>query len=223
MHQISTKHAEGKLCSLSLADVNLSLRSLRPSRISRARTINMYATALVLMICGTAFGQDHYRIEPDHSEVHFSLAGTGHEVHGLFHVSSGEIGFDRKTGEMKGTVVVDAARGSSDNNSRDKKMTNEELKATAFPSITFAPTRFTGTLKDTGDSSVQVEGTFTLLGQPHVINVPMMVHIEGDQCIASGSFVVPYVSWGMKDPSVFMLKVAKEVKIDLKLAGSLKQ
>jgi hypothetical protein len=30
------------------------------------------------------------------------------------------------------------------------------------------------------------------------------------------------VSWGMKDPSVFVLKVAKEVKIDLKLAGSLK-
>jgi hypothetical protein len=34
-----------------------------------------------------------------------------------------------------------------------------------------------------------------------------------------GSFVVPYVKWGLKDPSVLILKVAKEVHIDLSLAG----
>jgi len=31
---------------------------------------------------------------------------------------------------------------------------------------------------------------------------------------------VPYVSWGMKDPSWFVLKVEKEVKVDLKLSGT---
>ena len=38
---------------------------------------------------------------------------------------------------------------------------------------------------------------------------------------AKGHFTVPYVKWGLKDPSIFVLKVAKEVEIDLALNGRL--
>jgi phage host-nuclease inhibitor protein Gam len=49
----------------------------------------------------------------------------------------------------------------------------------------------------------------------------MQIHIEGNGLTAKTHFTVPYVKWGLKDPSIFILKVAKEVEIDLTLAGSL--
>jgi hypothetical protein len=47
----------------------------------------------------------------------------------------------------------------------------------------------------------------------------MQIHIDGNNLTAKTHFVVPYVQWGLKDPSIFILKVAKEVDIDLTLAG----
>jgi hypothetical protein len=61
---------------------------------------------------------------------------------------------------------------------------------------------------------------FTLHGTPHEITVPMQIHIDGQNLTARGSFIVPYMKWGLKDPSVFVLRVAKEVHIDLNLAGT---
>ena len=94
------------------------------------------------------------------------------------------------------------------------------MKAQTYPTVTFAPTKFSGQVKDSGDSTGQVEGTFTLLGQTHTITVPMTAHMDGDHFTATGSFVVPFVNWGVKDPSFMFLKVDKEVKIELKLAGT---
>jgi polyisoprenoid-binding protein YceI len=139
---------------------------------------------------------------------------------GTFKVSSGDFSLDPQSGAMKGMVTVDASSGNSDDKGRDKKMTNDQMKAQNFPSITFAPAKFSGQVKDSGDSTGQVDGTFTLLGQGHALSVPMTVHVEGDHFTATGSFMVPYVSWGMKDPSWFVMKEAKEVKVDLKLAGT---
>jgi hypothetical protein len=47
--------------------------------------------------------------------------------------------------------------------------------------------------------------------------------VNGTQFHASGTFAVPYVKWGLKDPSVFAIKVNKEVQIDLLLVGMLEQ
>jgi polyisoprenoid-binding protein YceI len=104
---------------------------------------------------------------------------------------------------------------------RDHRMTDDELRASSFKTISFTPTRFTGTFNATGDSTLQVHGIFTLLGTPHEIDVPMQVQVNGEQLHAIGSFAVPYVQWGLKDPSTFMIHVNKAVQIDLSLMGTL--
>ncbi|MFZ1085299.1 MAG: YceI family protein, partial [Terracidiphilus sp.] len=72
-----------------------------------------------------------------------------------------------------------------------------------------------------GVSSIQVTGVFTLHGTPHDLTVPMQISIDGTKLTAKTHFTVPYVQWGLKDPSIFILKVAKVVEIDLTLEGRL--
>lgn len=165
--------------------------------------------------------QQTFAINPAASSVAFALTGTGHEVHGTFHVSSGTITFDRATPKISGSVIVSAASGDSGNSGRDKNMHNQVLDVEHYADITFQPQSYQGTIASSGDSTIQVSGVFKLHGTVHDITVPMQIHIDGPNLTAKGSFIVPYVKWGLKDPSMFILKVAKEVHIDLSLAGTL--
>ncbi|WP_239461325.1 YceI family protein [Occallatibacter savannae] len=183
-----------------------------------ARTLIM---AFPFLFGAGAFAQQQtFTVSPANSSVGFALTGTGHEVHGTFHVTSGTIQFDRSAPKMSGNVVVSAMSGESGDNGRDKTMHQKVLEAERFADVTFQPQNYTGSIAATGDSTIQVSGTFTLHGTPHDLTVPMQIHIDGQNLTAKGSFVVPYVKWGLKDPSVFILKVAKEVHIDLNLVGT---
>lgn len=170
---------------------------------------------------GALSQQQTFTVNPGASSVAFGLTGTGHEVHGTFHVTSGNIQFDRNAPKMTGTIVVSAGSGDSGDKGRDKNMHQKVLETDRFSDITFQPQSYTGTIAATGVSTIQVTGTFTLHGTPHDLTVPMQVHFDGQNLTAKGSFIVPYVKWGLKDPSVFILKVAKEVHIDLNLVGTL--
>lgn len=184
--------------------------------------MNRFALAILLAATPVAFAQHQtFTVNPDASQVAFALAGSGHHVNGIFHVQSGSIEFDPGAQKISGSVVVAAGSGNSGEPSRDKKMNSDILDTAHFAQITFAPSSYKGTLASTGDSSIQVSGTFTLHGTPHEIMVPMQIHIDGSSLTAKGSFTVPYVQWGLKDPSIFILKVAKEVGIDLTLTGQL--
>ena len=185
-------------------------------------------TGVLLVFFALAVG-DHlaaqsqtFHVDPAKSEVHFGLGDPLHAVNGTFRVEKGEFSFDPRGNTMGGTIAVDAASGQSGNTKRDSKMASDELKADSFRSVTFSPKRFTGTLAPAGDSTITVEGTFTLLGTPHPITVPLQVHRESAVCTATGSFLVPYVQWGLKDPSIFVLRVGKEVTIKLLLVGSIR-
>lgn len=175
-----------------------------------------------LVITPLAFAQHQtVTINPDTSQCAFTLGGSGHHVQGTFHVQSGAIDFDPSAQKISGTVVVAAGSGNSGEPSRDKKMNSDVLDTAHFAEVTFAPTSYQGTIAPTGDSTIQVSGVFTLHGAPHDITVPMQIHIDGANLTAKGNFTVPYVKWGLKDPSIFILKVAKEVDIDLILNGHL--
>jgi polyisoprenoid-binding protein YceI len=185
-----------------------------------------FAKALILILplsvaSISSAQQQTFTANPSACSVGFALTGTGHEVHGTFHVQSGTIQFDRSVPKMSGSIVVSAASGESGDKGRDKKMHSDVLDVVHFADVTFSPQSYQGTIAPSGDSTIQVSGTFTLHGTPHDITVPAQVHIDGANLTAKGTFVVPYVQWGLKDPSMFILKVAKEAHIDLTLSGTL--
>ena len=134
-------------------------------------------------------------------------------------MQSGTVDFDLAASKISGSIVVAAGSGNSGDPSRDKKMNSDVLDVAHYSEVTFAPKSYQGTIAASGDSTIQVTGIFTLHGTPHDITVPMQIHMDGSSLTAKTHFVVPYVQWGLKDPSVFILKVAKEVDIDLTLAG----
>ena len=176
--------------------------------------------ALALFLTQPIFAQPQkFTVNPDASQVGFGLNGKGHHVRGVFHVQSGSITFDAGARSISGMIVVAAGSGNSGESSRDKKMNSDVLNTDRYPEISFAPKSFDGALAATGDSTIQVSGVFTLHGAAHDITVPMQIHIDGSSLTAKGHFVVPYVQWGLKDPSILILKVAKEVDIDLNLSG----
>jgi len=186
------------------------------------KTVASLILGLLPLLATAALAQHQtFTVDPQASEVSIMLGGSEHAVHGNFHVQSGSIAFNQGASNMSGSVVVSAGSGKTGNDSRDKKMVTEVLDAPHFADITFAPKSYQGTIAPKGDSTVQVTGTFTLHGTPHELTVPMQIHIEGSSCTAKTKFIVPYVQWGLKDPSVFILKVAKDVQVDLSIVGQL--
>ncbi len=178
--------------------------------------------ALSLALAPIAIAQHQtFTVNPDASKVAFSLGGNTHHVDGTFHVQSGLIDFDRSAQTISGLVVVAAGSGNSGDQGRDKKMNTDVLDVAHFAEVSFVPRSYQGTVAASGDSTIQVIGVFTLHGTPHDLTVPMQIHIDGTAITARTHFQVPYVQWGLKDPSIFVLKVAKVVDIDLALAGSL--
>ena len=174
-----------------------------------------------LLFAPGAFAQhQNFTVDPNASQVAWSLGGS-HRVNGNFHVQTGSIDFDRTAHTISGSVVIAAASGSSGEAGRDKKMNREVLDVEHYSEITFVPQKYDGTIAPTGDSAIQVSGTFTLHGTPHDLSVPMQIRIDGGALNAKTHFLVPYVQWGLKDPSWGFLKVAKEVDVDLTLSGKL--
>jgi polyisoprenoid-binding protein YceI len=74
-----------------------------------------------------------------------------------------------------------------------------------------------------GASAVKVHGIFAIHGTPH--EMIMDVHTLGnaDQMHATMAFDIPYVAWGMKDPSNFILKVSKTVQMTIETTGLLQK
>jgi hypothetical protein len=71
-----------------------------------------------------------------------------------------------------------------------------------------------------GTSTLQVHGIFSIHGSDHELTVPVRVEIFPDHWIADTHFTVPYVKWGIKNPSTFVLRVSESVEIDVHAAGA---
>lgn len=163
-----------------------------------------------------------FSLDQSQSKVHYTVDSTLHAVHGTFNLKSGILRVDPATGKAAGEIIVYATSGDSGNSSRDEKMHKTVLESAKYSEIAFRPTLIDGKLALSGPCDVQVHGVFSLHGADHDLVVPVHAEIAGEHWTGSAKFQVPYLQWGLKDPSNFLLKVKPNVDIDLELAGLLK-
>jgi polyisoprenoid-binding protein YceI len=159
-------------------------------------------------------------LDPAQSKVHWTLGATAHTVHGTFNVKSGTLRLDPSTGKASGEIVALATSGESGDDSRDKKMHTEVLESDRFPDIVFRPDRVDGKVSPSGHNSVQLHGTLNLHGADHELTVAAEADFTADRWKGTASFTIPYVEWGLKNPSNFFLRVDRSVNIELEMTGT---
>ncbi|MDR3718865.1 MAG: YceI family protein [Bryobacteraceae bacterium] len=157
--------------------------------------------------------------DPPKAEIHWTLDTLLHTVHGTFRLRSGTVSFDPATGHASGALIVDARSGQSGSSSRDSRMHSSILESAKFGDIVFRPDRVDGQIPKQGAGAIRVHGQFELHGQSHELTLPIEIDVEDRQIGAKTHFLVPYIAWGLKNPSTFILKVNEKVDIDLTATG----
>jgi polyisoprenoid-binding protein YceI len=190
------------------------------------RRIGFAVLPLIFAIGATAHlrAQERvFQLDPAKSAVEFTLGDVLHTVHGTFELKSGVIRFDSSSGLASGELVVDATTGESGSKGRDKKMKRDILETDKFPMIVFAPQRVTGAVSPNGESQVQLQGTMALHGGSHPMTLTVPVKVDGDTATADVHFIIPYVQWGLKNPSTLFLRVSNKVDITVHAVGTVTQ
>ena len=179
------------------------------------------ACASLVLALPLAAEQTVFTLDPAHTEVRFTLGSLLHTVHGSFQLEKGSVSFDPATGQASGEVIVNSATGDSGNASRDSRMHKSILESQKYPRIVFRPDHIDGQLPAQGSATVQVHGMFSIHGTDHEITIPVEMRMGPDEPAATMHFTIPYIQWGMKNPSTLFLRVNDKVEIEIQAAGHL--
>ncbi|HXX99841.1 MAG TPA: YceI family protein [Candidatus Limnocylindrales bacterium] len=161
-------------------------------------------------------------LDPAQSKVHYTVESTLHTVHGTFNLKGGSVHFDPESGRAGGEVSVYATSGDSGNGSRDEKMHKEVLESQKYPDAVFTPSQVEGKVTLEGASDVNLHGVMLLHGKEHEMVVPVHAELAAGRWMGKAKFEVPYIQWGMKDPSNWLLKVKPIVRLELDMVGTTK-
>ena len=158
-------------------------------------------------------------LDPAASTISFTLDTTFHEVRGTMALTGGTIRFDPATGAASGEITVDARRAVTGNEGRDRTMHADVLETTRYPTIVFKPQRVEGVLADPGRSELRIAGVMSLHGADHPMTLVATVDSGQGRVHGELRFPIPYVEWGLRDPSFFVVRAAKSVDILVRAEG----
>jgi polyisoprenoid-binding protein YceI len=184
------------------------------------RRTTAIALTLFALAAPLAAGELQIELDPELTSISFRLQATLHSVHGSAALVAGSLRLDTESGAMAGAVTIDASTAETGNKKRDKKMHGKVLLTADHPEILLRTRRLEGELAPQGASDVTMHGEIEILGQSHEIGIPTHIEIDGEHFIATFEFDVPYVDWGLEDPSTFVLRVAKVVEVTVTARGT---
>lgn len=179
------------------------------------------AVATLVALPAARAAEQVLTLDPEATLVHFTVGATGHDVHGSFHVAAGNVRFDAGTGAASGEIRVDALSAKTGNGSRDNTLKEDVLETERFPLFVFTPEKLVGTLPESGEATVELRGTLELHGASHPLALAAKVTREGNRITLASDFPVPYVEWGLHNPSFLFLKVDDVVQVHLDGRGAI--
>lgn len=162
-----------------------------------------------------------FELDPKATLITFTFGATFHTVNGTLQAKHGTVKVDTDTGTASGWIVMDATSARTGNGRRDRKMHEKILESRRFPDIVFDVQRVSGNINRTGSSDLQLHGYLDFHGDRRFIALPVLAKTEGNRVTATGSLLIPYVQWGLRDPSFLLLRVEKEVRVTVKAVGRL--
>jgi polyisoprenoid-binding protein YceI len=98
-------------------------------------------------------------------------------------------------------------------------MHKEILESARYPEAVFSPDHVSGELAAQGESQIDLHGNFQIHGAAHELTLHFRAEVKNGEVTASTGLVIPYVQWGMKSPSNFLLKVSDKVDLTIQATG----
>lgn len=182
----------------------------------------LFVVASILLIAAPA-GAEPFRLflDPEATEITFTLGARLHTVRGRFALASGEITFDPETGAAAGEIRVDARSGDTDIDRRDRVMHEEVLDSAGHPLLVLQPERVEVLRRDADALAGTLFGRFVVRGASHPIAVLFAGTRSAERAELTARFDVPWVAWGLPDPSNALLSVQKTLAVSVSARGTL--
>jgi polyisoprenoid-binding protein YceI len=160
-------------------------------------------------------------LDPAASKVSFVLDATTHDVEGTLALKPSRIAFDSATGAASGEISIDLKSAATGNKTRDHTMHEKVLETGTWPLAVFRAEKLRGAVAPAGVSQVTLDGTLSFHGADHKLSLPAKVEAGDGRLKAETELSIPYVEWGLYDPSVMFLRVEKVVTVKVQAEGRL--
>ena len=181
-----------------------------------------YLLTIAVLVHGAAAAElrsGTLELDPSKTLIEFRLPGALHTTHGTFKLERGTIIADPATGKAGGSIVVDARSGDTGIGARDNDMRENVLEAQRYPEITFDPQHFTLELRRGGQFQATMQGVLTLHGGRHDVALHGTRSARRRQPDCHSTLFSPICRMGYQRPEHPILRVAKQVDIDIATVG----
>jgi polyisoprenoid-binding protein YceI len=187
------------------------------------RRVALLGLAVLCASAPARGGAEPFRIvlDPAATKIGFTLGARLHTVRGSFALTAGELVFDPDTGAASGEIRVDARSGDTGIDRRDRVMHEEVLDSANRPLLALRPERVHVAERSADALSGRLFGRFEVRGVAHPLAVDFEGKRAGERAEIQVRFDVPWVAWGLPDPSNAILRVDDVLSVQVDARGTI--